>query len=183
MSYCIPKGKNLKIVQHISYVNQSTSLFHIYCFAHILCHDETILLLLLFTLFPLMTLQKSSRRHSCRRMTDRGEADGERKSGSAFAPRLSFGLWEPINPTSRAIRLTELSAVWCSEVCARASAHSRGQMQFGCHRRAYFWTSVACMSIIHAFHDYVRLIMLISPPFHLRRLSARLHYQRGGDSV
>lgn len=116
-------------------------------------------------------------------MTDRGEADGERKSGSAFAPRLSFGLWEPINPTSRAIRLTELSAVWCSDVWAGASAHSRGQMQFGCHRRAYFWTSVACMSIIHAFHDYVRMIMLISPPFHLRWLSARLHYQRGGDSV
>lgn len=55
VSYRIPKGRYLKIVQHISYFNQSASLFHIYRFAHILCHDETILLLLLFTLFPLIT--------------------------------------------------------------------------------------------------------------------------------
>lgn len=63
-----------------------------------------------------------------------------------------------------------------------ASAHSRGQMQFGCHRWAYFWTSVACMSIIRAFSNYVSTIMLIFPPFHLRWNSARAHYQRGGDT-
>lgn len=46
--------------------------------------------------------------------------------------------------------------------------HSRGQMQFGCHQQAYFWTSAACMSIIHASDNHVSQIMLIFSPFHLR---------------
>lgn len=66
--------------------------------------------------------------------------------------------------------------------CLReASAHSRVQMEFGCHRPAYFWTSVACMSIIHAFGNYVGSIMLIFPPLHLctAALSAQGRYWTG----
>lgn len=64
-----------------------------------------------------------------------------------------------------------------------ASAHSRGQMQFGCHQRTYFWTFVACKSIIHAFDNYVPVIIVIFPPFHLHWNSARLYYQRGEDTI
>lgn len=63
------------------------------------------------------------------------------------------------------------------------SAHSSGQMQFGCHQQAYFWTSVACMSIIHAFDNYVSKIIFIFPPFHLCFNSSRLHYQHGEDTM
>lgn len=116
-------------------------------------------------------------------MTDRGETDMGEKIWFCFRPSSLF--W-PVRANKSHIQSYEIDRAERRLMfrCLRmASAHSRGQMQFGCHQQAYFWTSVACMSIIHAFENYVAKIMLIFPPFHLCSNAVRMHYQHSEDTI
>lgn len=70
-------------------------------------------------------------------------------------PRPSlFALREPINPISRAIRLTELCAVWCSDVWDRPQRIPGAKCSLAVISRAHFW-DVGGMRV-----DYPRLWQL-----------------------